>query len=439
MFHVAVEESNELKEQVLLLQTTNKEMENKMSKQKTIEREKVLLDKFKNSGPLVYIIKVKTFENGQYIVKIGHSQKGIQLRYTEHKKNYDECLLLDCFCADKSKELESFIHNSQIIRTNKVSNLANHENENELFLIGTNLTYQMVLKLIEENIQQYNYNVNELLRENELLKLQVSNQTPYNNDILQELLNKVNMLSNKIDNLEQTITNSHPPFQPKIVTGFNQQLPNIDPRLQKINPETMSLVKTYETVTEAMNENKHIKRPSINKAITENTIYCGYRWLLVERNLDPNIIHNIEPTKHTNIQNTGYIAKLDKDKKVILNVYLDRKTAALSNGYVSSSSLDNPVKNKTLSKGYYFMLYSECDPELIENFENKYHGKPLLYKNGIGQYNINNELVREFSCKYDCLKELKMSDKTLNKALDTGSAYNNYYYKQLGSKLQYFQ
>jgi hypothetical protein len=98
-----------------------------------------------------------------------------------------------------------------------------------------------------------------------------------------------------------------------------------------------------------MNENQIIKRPSINKAIQENTIYCGFRWLLVERNLDPNIIHNIEPTKQTRSQNMGYIAKLNIDKSEIINVYLDRKTAAVKNGYASSAGLDNVVKNFTIS------------------------------------------------------------------------------------------
>jgi hypothetical protein len=75
--------------------------------------------------------------------------------------------------------------------------------------------------------------------------------------------------------------------EPKITTGFNNPLPTLGPRLQKINPETMQLIKVYESVTEAMKENTNIKRPSINKAIVENTIYCGYRWLLVDRDLDP--------------------------------------------------------------------------------------------------------------------------------------------------------
>ena len=126
-------------------------------------------------------------------------------------------------------------------------------------------------------------------------------------------------------------------------------MPHLGPRLQKINPETMQLIKVYESVTEAMNEDMNVKRPSIAKAVEENTIYCGFRWLLVERNLDPNVIHSIQPTKQTHSQNLGYIAKLNADKSEILNVYLDRKTAAKLNGYQSHAALDNPVKNNTIT------------------------------------------------------------------------------------------
>ena len=63
------------------------------------------------------------------------------------------------------------------------------------------------------------------------------------------------------------------------------------------------------------------------------------------------------------------------------------------------------------------------------------HGIPLLYKNGIGQYDLEGNLVKEFSCKYDCIKILSMSDKTLTKALDKNIPYNNFYYKELGEKI----
>ena len=441
MFEITKEECDILKQQLNQLEDKkNKEMEEKMTSQKVLEKEKVLLKEYAHSGSLIYIIKVKTFSNGEYIVKIGHSTKGIHNRYNEHKTNYDECLLLNCFPVDQSKDFESFLHNHKDIRHNKVIDLLGHEKENELFLIGKNLTYQILLNTIDENIQNYNYRVSELLKENELLQYKLqTNQNNLDNEIVKELLTVVKHLSSKIDILEksnQEIMNKLNSQQTKITTGFNQQLPTLGPRVQKINPETMQLVKVYESVTEVMNENKDVKRPSINKAVQENTIYCGFRWLLVERNLDPNIINNISPTKQTKTQNTGYIAQINKEQTEIVNVFIDRKTAASENSYESSSALDNPVKNFVLTKGFYYKLYEDCEIVLREKFEEKNKGVPLLYKNGIGQYDLENNLVCSFVCKYDCIRTLKMSDKTLAKSLEKNIQYNGFYYKELGSKLK---
>jgi hypothetical protein len=436
MFEITKEESDELKNQLVKLENKNKETEEKVIKQ----NEKTLLEKFSHKCSLIYIIKVKTLKNNEYIVKIGHSEKGVLNRYNEHKSNYEECLLLNCFDVNKSKDFESFIHNHNLIFPNKCKILKGHENEKELFLIGKDLTYQSLLKIINDNIDNYNYKVRELLLEIENLKLKQIPQVINNdNELLKELVNTNKLLTNKIASLEtsiQQIFNKLNTQETKITTGFNQQLPNLGPRLQKINPENLQLIKVYESVTEAMNENKNIKRPSITKAVKENTIYCGFRWLLVERNLDPTIIHNISPTKDTKVQNIGYIAKLNSDKTQILNVFLDRKTACHFNDYNSSSALDNPVKNDTLTKGFYYRLYEDCDLELREAFQNQY-GIPILYKNGIGQFDLQNNLIREFICKYECIKALSISDKTLNKALNNNIPYNGFYYKELGSKLKY--
>ena len=441
MFEITNEECDILKQQILLLENKNKETEQKLIKQKALDNEKFLLKEYGHSGSLVYIIKVKTFENGQYIVKIGHSTKGIHNRYNEHKTNYDECILLNCFSVDKSKDFEGFLHNHKDIRHNKVNDLVGHEKETELFFIGKNLTYQMLLKIVDDNIQTYNYRVSELLKENELLQYKLqTNQNNLDNENIKELLKIVNTLNTKIVNIEksnQEILNKLNSQQIKVTTGFNQQLPSLGPRLQKINPETLQLIKVYESVTEVMNENKEIKRPSINKAIQENTIYCGFRWLLVERNLDPNIIVNIKPTKITREQNIGYIAKLNSEKTEIINVYLDRKTAATENGYVSSSALDNPVKNYTIANGHYYVLYDSCEEQIKQEFISKNNNKePILYKNGVGQYDSQKNLIQEFICKYDCIKSLHISDKTLEKALNKNVMYNGYYFKSIGAKLK---
>ena len=439
MFEITKEECDILKQQLQQIEDIkNKETEQKLIKQKELDNEKFLLKEYDNIGNIIYIIKVKTNDDGTYIVKIGHSTKGIKERYQECKQKHKNILLLNCFQVDKSYEFEQFLHSHQIIQSTNVKNLTGHESEKELFLIGTTLTIQMVIKVINDNIDNYNYKVRELLLEIENLKLKNNGQTINNdNEMLKELIQTNKLLTNKVSSLETSIhliLNKLNEKETKIVTGFSQQIPHLGPRLQKINPETLQLVKVYESVTEAMNENKNIKRPSIAKAVEENTIYCGFRWLLIERNLDPNIIHSIQPTKQTKVQQLGYIAKLNADKSEILNVYLDRKTAANLNGYQSISALDNPVKNVSLSNGHYYALYDTCEQDLIQDFEEK-NGEPKLYKNGIGQYDVNNNLVKEFSCKYDCIRDLKMSDKTLAKALQNNIQYNSYYYKELGAKL----
>ena len=83
-----------------------------------------------------------------------------------------------------------------------------------------------------------------------------------------------------------------------------------------------------------------------------------------------------------------------------------------------------------------YMLYNDCDDELKNDYEAKY-GKPILYKNGIGQYDIDNNLVREFICKSECFRQLQMSDKTLSNALDYNKLYHNYYFKHLENRLRH--
>ena len=304
-----------------------------------------------------------------------------------------------------------------------------------------------MLQIITTNIKHFDYQLEKLQEENETLK-QIIASFPSEHqqfqfeksEILDTLLNGQKEMIKMIRNLENSqkdLMSKLNSMQTKTTTNFNQPLVTVGPRLQKINPETMNIIKVYESVAECLKEyNFKVKRPSIDKAVKENIIYNGFRWAFVDRNEDPNILHSINPTKETKIQNLGYIAKMNKEKTEILNVYLDRKSAASLNGYTSSSALDTPVKNVALTNGNYYMLYDKCPEEAISNFEQQ-HGEPLLYKDGIGQYTEDNQLVKEFVCKYDCIKQLKMSDKTLAKALDKNVLYNNSYFKRIGSKVKY--
>jgi len=452
LHEILEEESNELKilhgilqEETIELKSQLLQIEDKFENQRELDKEKLLLQKFASIGSIVYIIRVKTLEHGNYIVKIGESRIGIKNRYSEHKTKYEECVLLDCFSVNRSSDFESFIHNHEKIRLNKITNLKNHENEMELFLIGKNLTYQMVLNIINSNIKYFNdyneYNRN-LELENEKLKLMIQmNESKSENVFVSELLKEIKYLSNKIDSVEKMnkeILEKVNQSQAKTTNGFNQEPLNLGPRVQKINPETMEFVKYYESVSDVMKENPNIKRPTLNKAIVENRVYYNYRWLFVERSMDPTIIHEISPTKESIHKEMGYIAKLDQEKTEILNVYIDRKTGASDNEFESLSGLDNPVRSGKLTNGFYYMIYDKCSDELRANFEAQHGGYPQLYRSGIGQYDSNNNLTRIFLCKYYCCNQLSISDKILSKSIKKKLAYNGHYYKEIGDKIKMF-
>lgn len=435
------EENNELK---LQLEQIKQQQEIDRKKFVLLEREKLLLREFSTDCSLVYIIRVKEFENGQYIVKIGESRRGVHGRYAQHKTNYKEIILLDCFKISKSKDFEKFLHHHPMIRPNRVNDLEGHEKEVELFLIGKELSYDMLLKIINDNINSYK-DEHELIVEklmnkitNEPIATSVNSPIIMDLNILQQILDNQNQMSKQIQSLEKTnkeILQKIIQTQSKPATKLNV-LPNtVSHKLQQINPETMTIIKVYDSMAQCLTENNYrLKRPSIEKAIAENRIYHGFFWVYVAQDKDPNIIHNpiqIQPSRQ---QNNGYIAKVNKEQTEIISVYIDRKTAALQNGYMSASALDNPVKNKTVTKDHYYILYEKCEPFLITKFVEK-NGEPILYRDGVGQFNQNNELVREFICKYDCIKQLKMSDKTLAKTLDKSVLYMDHYFKSIGSKL----
>jgi len=410
---VVMEECKELSEQLKntkkeleTIQTTNAndasikeaEFQKKLKHQKIIEREKILLTQFSVSIPIVYIIRIKTFENGQYIVKIGESRRGITGRYNEHKGKYQECVLLDAYAVNRSKDFESYIHNHKPIRNNRVRDLEGHENELELFLVGKELTYQMILDTINSQIDNYQESsTHKLELEIEKLKLELEKKDNVSDEKINMLITKmgINALHEKIDNLE------------------------------KQNRE----------ILEKMSENHDIKRPTLTKAVAGNTIYCGFRWMFVERDQDATNMAAVQPTKQTRVQNLGYIAKLNADQTEILNVYLDRKTAATMNGFESSAALDTPVKHGTVVKGCVYKLFSECDARA--KFIEKHGKEPLLYRNGFGAFDQEGQMIREYGCRYDCIRIMKISDKTIAKSMEKNVPYNGAFFRNLGEKMSF--
>jgi len=104
------------------------------------------------------------------------------------------------------------------------------------------------------------------------------------------------------------------------------------------------------------------------------------------------------------------------------------------NGY-SIGGLYNAVKHGTISQGHYYKLFGLCNENIANKFREKYGKDVLLYKDGVGIYNQHDELLKEYKCKYDCIKTERISDKTLAKSMTQNKAYNGFRYKELPSRL----
>jgi phage anti-repressor protein len=434
------EESMEFKQTIEEQKRLLDQKDDALTKAPELERHKLLLRKYGQiTGSLVYIVRIKEGDDGTYIIKIGESRKGIKNRLTEFKQKYgNQVLILECFPVHDSAGLEKHLHHHPEIHPHQVKNLEGHETEQELFLMGGTLTYQRLLDIIDTCQSQFNNPI----AENERLKLEVeqlrnqpSTSTPMDHAILQEILKTNQLLLQKVQTLEATnkeIITRLNAMQTKTTTACSQPDPHLGPRLQKIHPETLQIIHVYETVTECMKEDHALKRPSINKAVRENTIYRGFRWQLLDRELDPHTAQTLAPTKATKPQKNGYVAKVNQEQTEILHVYLDRKTAAQENNYPSIASLDNAVKNHTIKDGHYYQLYEECDA-LKDRFQEK-HGTVVLYHDGIGQYDSQHTLISEFTSRFECTARAGISQKSLAKVLDQPLLYKECYFKSLGEK-----
>lgn len=466
--------------------TLRQEMEQvhqqQIKNEKALENQRILLSKFGSCGPCIYVIRVKSYENCGCVLKIGESRRGVEGRYTEHRKKYEEALLLECFPVLRSKDFESFLLHHDQIRPHRKTDLPGHEMEMELIELGNGLTYAMLMSIIQNNLESFNHygakDVEALQRENDLLKsiiqdsakralanpeqdcaIRSPSENPVymiptaaashtddilhkiarapagcgNSPVLQDILNTQKLILEKIYNMEKQ--QSIP--QQKTVTNFNLPLATLGPRLQQIDPDTMTLVKWYESMEDFLKQNgfNKFKRPSIAKAIENNTVYKGFRWSFVDRNQDPNILGNLMVTKQTKARNLGYVAKLNQTKSKILAVYLDRKVAAAAHG-LSHSALEKPVKTGRIHNGHYYMMYENVNSVLRQEFESSIGNELLPFKTkGVEQYDADNNLVRTYSSRLECHESFNIGDRTLNRAIASGMAYNGYVYKLIDPKL----
>ena len=205
------EESNELR---LQLEKNESEIV-RINNQKNKDIEKVLISNFPVNTECIYIGKIDNKStNCENLLKFGHTNN-LSVRVTEHRKNYDNFLLIHAFKVTNKVEIENCIKSNLKIRKqlrtisvngyNKTENIAYDE---EKFTIEKAIYY--IKKIIEEKTYSIE-NFNHLLEKNEALEkknIELSDELEKIKIILQnqkiqidELTNKIKILTEKNDSL----------------------------------------------------------------------------------------------------------------------------------------------------------------------------------------------------------------------------------------------
>ena len=207
------EESNELRIQ---LEKNESEIV-RINHQKNKDIEKVLISTFPVNTECIYIGKIDNKSaNGENLLKFGHTNN-LSVRVTEHRKNYDNFLLIYAFKVTNKVEIENCIKSNPKIRKqlrtisvngyNKTENIAYDDDkftiEKVIYYIKTiaeEKTYSIenFYHLVEKNDALEKKNI-ELSDELEKTKIICQNQQIQ----IDELNKKIKTLTEKNDSLNQ--------------------------------------------------------------------------------------------------------------------------------------------------------------------------------------------------------------------------------------------
>jgi hypothetical protein len=203
------------------------------------------------------------------------------------------------------------------------------------------------------------------------------------------------------------------------------------PKVYQYNSETLELIQMYDSIINVIRE-FHSSSPSALKlAAKNNTIYKGFRWLLVDRNMTD--VPILSPTVESRTQAIEYIAMIDIQQTKILNVFPSQKEAAIARNLAGFSTISRAIKQQSISSGHYWNLFNRCTEEMRDEYL-KLNSLPEQHvkSNGISVLQIHpvtHEEITSYKSITEVLKKFQMSRVSLIKAAETNEIHNGFRWK----------
>lgn len=361
------------------------------------------------------------------IIKIG-SSKNVSERIKGLNKTFGNCIFLDIFICEDFRDIESNILSDDIIIEHNYKTPINGYKSSEVIKLTDKFTYQHLLKIVKKHIDNTNYLTPIELLENKRLdtenkKLDLIEKLldkGYNPEIITDFTKNINQsLTENIDNNIIEKKNNNIDFKLKTKTPKGR-------KVQQIDPLNFKLKNIYDSMVYLLRDNPTFHKSCIDKAIKNNTIYKEYRWSFVEKNQDSNIV-NIAPTIELKMKSPiiETIIELNEEKTKILNTY-NTKDLMMKKFHIAKITLNNIINKKEKYKNCYFIKYSDCPKELLDNYSEKIEKKYHIHAKPIKQINHNTSEIIIFNSLHEISMKLGISSKTIIDAIDNKYLCNGY-------------
>lgn len=456
------------------------------------KQNKIYKDVYNNKN-VVYIIKLQSFDNGKYIIKIGYSDNlkdrisKLSSEFCIHKK---QLIILNIYPCEENKRFELYLHNHNFINKYKYSEIINNKAySTETYKID-DIVYEKIKNIIDNNIIYYSGSNIECIKEkNRTLELQIKKEEldlyknnpeqfkiyqEYNNIILEqkkltiEIYNKLennpnlsnlyneinNIRFNNILNINTNSTNEIIKEEPINTNNINTNNTNIntneiikeEPIVKKKEikdcgpivqvydgKDTSKLLYVFNGITDATRKIEGTSYTGIKNANYKKQLYKDYRWHFINRNdTRPNEPKDIGESVISNQKLEGKIGMLNLEMTTIEKVFLKQKDAAKYIGQ-NVSAMCIAINNKTKLSNKYFLFWDTINEDLKNKYLETNELPEITEKlNAKKIYKIHpetNDTVKVYLSISDLSKEINISPKTIKKYSNNNTIYNGFKWK----------
>jgi len=205
-------------------------------------------------------------------------------------------------------------------------------------------------------------------------------------------------------------------------------------KVQQYDPISFELIKTFDGLMDVIRNmhNMNMTVSGIKNVYIKNTIYNGYRWLLIDRN-DEGIKYELPPTVEIISSIPYLIAMFTKDKTRIENVFASHGEAAEGINITRKQTINDAIKKNSLVRNkYYFKNFYECSDEIKNEYLSRSKLPNQILRKGlkITQIDIKTlNIIATFNSINDVLKKFCISRASLKRACTNQEAHKGFLWK----------